>query len=393
MPNLLALPLELVLAVVRHLSNADLRHLSLVCQHLRPGCQVTLLQTCTIPITLERSVEEYRVLFQTPHFYESIRFLAFRGRFWADGFPDSTADEQGVFIDVAGRIPTLHRLQCIEISRLEPSPLLLDAIFRFTSNRPTKLLLSVNAYPEEYIFPAQDLQIHHIAVCVSKGGSPRPYATIARSFLPRLVSACAATLSSLHIYDCHSRTKMWDIPFVRLRSLTTTATRDPSLVAFLRSQTSLEELTIRCDDRVVEGWASKLSLSDLPKLRSVTASCGTLRYIVPGRAIQEANPDVCCGGYSDVVVNDFLRNTYPSAAGNGIERMDLGSALNPSMGFPVLSAFQESLSTIRSLGIPCRILVRQSYAILKLYLRPWKAIFTGFYLPQELREAHLSLPP
>ena len=398
MPGLLELPLELVLAIMQLLGNEDLRQLSLVCQRLRPDCQATLLQTCTIPITLERSVEEYRVLFQTPYFIESIRFLSFRGRFRSDNFPDSSADEQTVFTEIAGRIPTLHRLQCIKMSRTEPSLQLLDAIFCFASNKLMKLVLSINAYPEEYIFPAQDLKIHHIEACVTKsyGGSPRPYATTARSFLPRLVSACAATLSRLHIYDDHTHTKMWDIPPVRLRSLTATATRDPSLVAFLQSQTSLEELTIRHDEHLTEGWASKLSQSDLPELRSVTASCGSLRYLVAGRAIREANPDICCGSYSHDLVRDFLRNTRLSASGKGIESVDLGSVLNAPMGVPVLAEFHDSLSTIQSLGIPCRVQVRQSHVILGLYLRPWKEFsqvftylrslsrLTSLYLLEEL---------
>jgi hypothetical protein len=121
MPNLLELPFELVLAVVRFLSNEDLRHLSLVCRHLRRDCQATLLQTCTIPITLEhRSVEEYRVLFQTPHFNESIRFLSFRGRVCLTTSRFRVGTDREVLAEVAGRIPTLHRLQCIEMSRMEP---------------------------------------------------------------------------------------------------------------------------------------------------------------------------------------------------------------------------------------------------------------------------------
>ena len=79
MPNLLELPFELVLAIARFLGNGELRHLSLVCHHLRRDCQAMLLTTCTIPITFKRSAEDYRALFQTPHFNESIRFMSFRG--------------------------------------------------------------------------------------------------------------------------------------------------------------------------------------------------------------------------------------------------------------------------------------------------------------------------
>ena len=97
MPNLLELPYELVLAVVRFLSNGELRHLSLVC---RRDCQAMLLTTCKIPITFNRSVEDYRALFQTPHFNESIRFMSFHGRVVPDGIPN--VDKQGVLAEVAG---------------------------------------------------------------------------------------------------------------------------------------------------------------------------------------------------------------------------------------------------------------------------------------------------
>jgi len=369
MVNLLELPLELVLAVVQLLGNEDLRRLSLACRHFRPYCQAALLQTCTIPITLERSVEEYRVLFQTPHFNESIRFLSIRGRVLPDDIPDSnnsSGDDQAVFAKVAGHIPTLCRLQCIEMSRVQPGILLLDAIFRSSVNKPMRLVLGLNTYPEEYTFPGKDLKIYHIEACVTNvyGGHPNPYATTARLFLPHLVSACAATLSGLHIHDNHTHTKMWNISSVQLRSLTVTATRDASLVAFLQSQASLEELTIIHDDVDVSGWASKLSGSDLPKLRSVTASFGSLRYLVPGRAIREANPDICCGALTHDVVHDFLRNTCPRAAGNGIARLDLGSVLSGSMGLQVLSESGRTLSNIQCLGIPCLVEVRQSHVIL-----------------------------
>ena len=125
MPNLLELPYALVLAVVRFLSNGELRHLSLVC---RRDCQAMLLTTCTIPITFNRSVEDYRALFQTLHFNESIRFMSFHGRVVPDNIPN--VDKQAVLAEVAGQIPTLHRLQCIEMTRMEPTILLLDAIFR-----------------------------------------------------------------------------------------------------------------------------------------------------------------------------------------------------------------------------------------------------------------------
>ena len=227
-------------------------------------------------------MEEYCVLFQTPHFNESIRFLSIRGRVLPDDIPDSnnsSGDDQAIFAEVAGHIPTLRGLQCIEMSRVEPDILLLDAIFRSTVNKPMRLLLSFNTYPEEYTFPSKDLKIYHIKVYVKRvhGSRSKLYAATARLFLPRLVSACAATLSSLHIYDDHTYTNVWDISSVQLRSLTVTATRDPSLVAFLQSQAYLEELIIRHDDSGVEGWASKLSGSDLPNLRSVTASFGSLR--------------------------------------------------------------------------------------------------------------------
>jgi len=365
MIDLLELPLELVLAVVQLLGNEDLRILSLVCRHLRPYCQAVLLQTCSIPITLSlrRSVEDYRILFQTPHFNESIRFLSIRGR--PNNDPAyANGDDQAWFAEVAGHIPTLRRLQCIEINKVEPGIPLLDAIFRSTVNKPMKLILNLNTYPEEYTFPAKDLKIYHIEAGVRSVyiDPPEPYPT---SFFPRLVSACAATLSSLHIYDDHTYTNMWDNSSVQLRSLTVTATRDPSLVAFLQSQASLEELIIRHDDSRVEGWASKLSGSDLPNLRSVTASFGSLRYLVPGRPIREANPDNCCEDLTSTGVHDFLCNTCPRAAGDGIESVDLGAVLSGSMVLPVLSKSQRAISNIQYLGIPCLVKVRQSHVILR----------------------------
>jgi len=394
MPNFLELPFELVLAVVRFLSNEELRHLSLVCRHLRPDCQAMLLKTCTIPITLNRSAEEYRVLFQTPHFNQSIHFMSFRGRVARDGVP--SADKQAAFAEVAGHIPTLHRLQCIEMTRIEPSILLLDAIFRSTFSKPMKLLLRRNTYPEEYRFPGQELKIHYIEAFVTNShyNSSRS-AMIARAFLPRLVSACAATLTSLHIYDDQYHTNMWDIPPVQLKSLTASATLDPSLVTFLQSQAYLEELRIRRDVVEVEGWASKLSRSDLPNLRSVMASYETLRYLVPGRAIREVNPDFF-GGYLSTSydeVCDFLHNTCPSAAGNGVESLDLGAVLTQPMGIQVLSNYQGSLSNIRNLGIPCHAVVRRSCVFPKHLLTPWKAFFAGLYLPQRPLEVDLSLSP
>jgi hypothetical protein len=161
-----------------------------------------------------------------------------------------------------------------------------------------KLVLRCNAYPEEYKFPAQDLKIHHIEACVTNSYGDELSIRYDRSIVPPSFSV---RMRGNIIKPAHIRrpyhTKMWDIPPVQLKSLTATATRDPSLVAFLQSQTSLEELRIRHDDSRTEGWASKLSRSDLPNLRSVTASYGSLRYLVPGRAIREANPDICCGSY------------------------------------------------------------------------------------------------
>ena len=377
MPNFLELPFELVLAVVRFLSNGELRHLSLVCHHLRRDCQAMLLTTCTIPITFNRSVEDYRALFQTPQFKESIRFMSFRGSVVPDGIP--SADKRTVLAEVARHIPTLRRLQCIEMTRIEPTIPLLDAIFRSTFNKPIKLLLSRNIYPKEYKFPGQDLKIHCIEASVIHNlHNASKRAPVSRVFLPRLVSACAATLTSLHIYD-HYHTKMggippvqlmWDIPPVQLKSLTVTATQDPSLVAFLQSQTYLEELTIRRDDNWVEGWASKLSRSDLPNLRSVTASHGSLRCLLPGRAIREANPstyDIRDCSYE--AVHAFLYNTCPSAAGNGVESLDLGSFMTPWMGISVLYRYWESLSNIRNLEIPCNEKVRQSCLFPEHFLR------------------------
>ena len=355
-----------------------------------------LLQTCTIPITVNRSVEEYRVLFQTPHFTESIRFMTIRGQVLLDGVPISSAYEQAVFAEVAGRIPTLHRLQWIEMSRLESSILLLDAIFRSAFNKPMKLVLGVNTYPVEYNFPGQDLKIHHIEAYVTNADCDNSdRATIARAFLPRLVSACAATLSSLHIYDDYFHTKMWDLPSVRLKSLTALAAQDQSLVAFLRSQVSLEELTVRMDDSLACEWASWLSASDLPNLRSVTAAYESLRKLVPGRPIREANPQ----DWSRFFLNqpdaaqDFFLETCPSAAGNGVESVDLGAVLAKSISMLVLSESLGSLSNIRNLGITCGLQVRQSHALPEHFLRPWKGIFTGFYLLQEPPEADLSLSP
>ena len=391
MPNLLELPFELVLAVVKFLSNGELRHLSLVCHHLRRDCQAMLLTTCTIPITFgsHRSVEDYRELFQTPHFKESIRFISFRGvRIAPDIIPSE--EKRAVLAEVAGHIPTLHRLQCIEMTKIEPTILLLDAIFRSTFNKPMKLVLRHNIYPEEYKFPSQDLKIHYIGATVTNMvQDASKHATIARVFLPRLVSACVATLKNLHINDGHY--KMLDILPVRLKSLTTTATQDPSLIAFLRSQTYLEELTIRLDD---SGWASKLSRSDLPNLRSVTASHGSLRYFLPGRAIREVNPSgYDTGNYSYEALHDLLYNTCPSAAGNGVESLDLGSFMTQWMGVSVLRRYQGSLSNIRNLGIPCYEKVRQSCVFPEHFLRPWKGFSNGLYLPQEPLEADLSLSP
>ena len=199
MPNLFELPFELVLAVVQFLSNEELRQLSLVCRHLRLDCQAILLRTCTIPITFTRSVEEYRVLFQMPHSIESIRFISFRSRVALGDVSVSRADSEGVLAEVAGHIPTLYRLQCIEITRMRPSVLLLDAIFRATFNKPMSLVLRRNIYPGEYTFPGQDLKIHHLEACMtSHYHDPSEHAMIARAFLPRLVSACTATLSSLN---------------------------------------------------------------------------------------------------------------------------------------------------------------------------------------------------
>ena len=355
-----------------------------------------LLQTCTIPITLNRSAEEYRVLFQTPHFTKSIRFMSIRGRVLPDDIPVSSGHEQAVFAEVAGRIPTLHHLRCIEMSRLEPSILLLDAIFRSAFNKPMKLTLSLNTYPVEYKFPGQDLKIYHIEAYVANSYcDSSDKATIARAFLPRLVSACAATLSSLHIYDDHFHTKMWDLPPVRLKSLTTSAAQDQSLVAFLRSQVSLEELKVRMDDPGADEWASSLSGSDLPNLRSVTAAYRSIRYLVPGRPIREVNPDVCRGVNFDwyYPARDFLRSTCRSAAGDGVESLDLGAVLPESMSMLVLSESLGSLSNIRSLGIPCGLKVRQSHALPEHFLSPWKGNFTSFYLLREPTEADLSLSP
>jgi len=391
MPNLFELPFELVLAVVRFLSNEELRHLSLVCRHLRRDCQAMLLQTCTIPITLTRSVEGYRVLFQTPHFKESIRFMSLRGRV-VGGVPMSSTDGQRVLAEVAGHIPTLHRLQYIEIARMEPSISLLDAIFRAAFNKPISLVLRYNIYPEEYRFPGQELKIHHIEVHVTDNfQDASKNTTIARAFLPRLVSACATTLSSLHIYDDLYQAKMWDIPPVRLKSLTATATRDPSLVAFLQSQTSLEELRITYDDSRVQGWASKLSSSDLPRLRSVTASYGSLRHLIAGRAIREANPDPWYPSSSYDSVHDFLHNTCPSAAGKGVESIDLGFVLNrPTAIFVLAKSRRLHLSNIRNLGIPCHVQVSH-VSFPNHYLRTWKGFFPGICPPQELLEVGLSL--
>ena len=399
MLNFLELPFELVLAVLRFLSNEELRHLSLVCRHLRQDCQAMLLKTCTIPITLDRSVEEYRELFQTSHFKESIHFMSFRGVAEPNGY--TSTDKRGVLAEVAGYIPTLHRLQCIEMTRIEPTILLLDAIFRSTFNKPMKLVLRHNVYPEEYKFPSQDLKIHYIeATVINSSHNASQYATISRVFLPRLVSACAATLTSLHIYDHYHNNRwdippvplMWDIPPVQLKSLTVTATQDPSLVAFLQSQTYLEELTIRRDNLGVKGWASRLSRSDLPNLRSVTASHGSLRYLLPGRAIREANPTTYyTRDYSYKEVYDFLYNTCPSAAGNGVESLDLGSFMYDWMGIGVLSRYQGSLSNIRNLVIPCGEMVRQSCVLPEHFLRPWKGIFKDLCLPQEPLETDLSL--
>jgi len=315
--------------------------------------------------------------------------MSIRGRVLPDDVPVSGGWFQAVFAEVAGRIPTLHRLQWIEMSRLEPGILLLDAIFRSGFNKSIKLALSLNTYPVVYNFPGQDLKIHRIEVCVTNvfcDNSDK--ATIARVFLPRLVSACAATLSSLHIYDDHVHTKMWDLPPVRLKSLTTSAAQDQSLVAFLRSQISLEELKVRMDDPGADQWASWLSESDLPNLRSVTAAYGSLRYLVPGRPIREANPHACCRARFDVDVwhysaRDFLRNTCPSAAGDGVESLDLGAVVTESMIMLVLPESLGSLSNIRSLGIPCGLKVRRSHPLPEHFLKPWKGIFTGFYLLQE----------
>lgn len=308
--------------------------------------------------------------------------MSFRGWVVPDGFP--SADKRTVLAEVAGHIPILHRLQCIEMTRIEPTVLLLDAIFRSAFNKPMKLVLRHNIYPEGYKFPSQDLKIHYIEASVTnRVHNASEHATIARVFLPRLVSACAATLTNLHIYDDHYHTKMWDIPPVQLKSLTATATQGPSLVAFLQTQASLEELKIRWDDGWVDGWASKLSRSDLPNLRSVTAAYGSLRYLIPGRTIREANPDVCCGTYMSTTYDaapDFLRITCTSAAGNGVESIDLGSVLTQTLGISVLSKPKENLSNIRNLGIPCHITVSQMRVFLEHFLRPWKGFFTGLYL-------------
>ena len=93
---------------------------------------------------------------------------------------------------------------------MEPTILLLDAIFRSTFNKPRKLVLRRNIYPEEYKFPGQDLKIHYIEASVTNRlHNSSKHATIARVFLPRLVSACAATLTNLHIYDDHYHTRMY----------------------------------------------------------------------------------------------------------------------------------------------------------------------------------------
>ena len=124
-----------------------------------------------------------------------------------NGFP--SADKRAVLAEVAGHIPTLHRLQCIEMTRIEPTILLLDAIFRSTFNKPMQLVLRRNIYPEGYKFPSQDLKIHYIEASVTnRVHNASEHATIARVFLPRLVSACAATLTNLHIYDDHYHTKI-----------------------------------------------------------------------------------------------------------------------------------------------------------------------------------------
>ena len=129
-------------------------------------------------------------------------FMSFHGRVVPD------------LAEVAGHIPTLHRLQCIEMTRMEPTILLLDAIFRSTFNKPMKLVLRRNIYPEEYNFPGQDLKIHYIEASVTNSlHNYSKHATIAQVFLSRSVSACAATLTSLHIYVDYHHTKMWDIPW------------------------------------------------------------------------------------------------------------------------------------------------------------------------------------
>ena len=91
-------------------------------------------------------------------------------------------------------------------------------------------------------------------------------------------------------------------------------------MAFLQTQASLEELMIREDDIGVEGWASKLSRSDLPNLRSVTAAYGSLWYLIPGRAIREANPSTYRSRKASCeAVRAFTHNTCPGAARNGVE--------------------------------------------------------------------------
>ena len=74
---------------------------------------------------------------------------------------------------------------------MEPTILLLDAIFRSTFNKPRKLVLRRNIYPEEYKFPGQDLKIHYIEASVTNNlHNSSKHATIPRVFLPQSFSVC-----------------------------------------------------------------------------------------------------------------------------------------------------------------------------------------------------------
>ena len=113
------------------------------------------------------------------------------------------------------------------------------------------------------------------------------------------------------------------------------------------------------------------------------------------KPFREANPDICCRRRLNIpydTVRDFLRNTCPSAAGKGVDSVDLGFVLIEPMNISVLSKSKEILSNVRSLGIPCSVEVRHSHISFPVhYLRTWKGFSPSLFLPQKPPEVGLSV--